>query len=58
MAESAAESEDCEKLCKILEMHGSCDLETLGDFITFLWQNQMGGFIAFLSQYYKNFIHK
>ena len=30
-------SEDCEKLCKILEMYQSCDLETLDAIIsTFL----------------------
>ena len=26
-------SEDCEKLCKIFEMHQSCDLETLDKYV-------------------------
>jgi hypothetical protein len=33
--DTPAESENCEKLCKIFEMHGSCDLGTLQNFDNF-----------------------
>ena len=41
----AAESEDCEKLSKILEMHPSCDLETLRSNLLFFsnLRNQSNG---------------